>query len=133
MMGWLAVAVILFIAEMFLGTFYLLVVCAAFVAAGLSAGLLQTPFAVNMTIAAVCSVVGIAVVRLWQKKQPVAEAVDDLDLGQVVVLQMQMPDGLWQVQYRGTRWQARVQGDAKAGQRGKIIGKDGNVLIVGVA
>lgn len=133
MMGWLAVAVILFIAEMFLGTFYLLVVCAAFVAAGLSAWLLQTPFAVNMTIAAVCSVVGIAVVRLWQKKQPVAEAVDDLDLGQVVVLQMQMPDGLWQVQYRGTRWQAQVQGDAKAGQRGKIIGKDGNVLIVGVA
>ena len=69
-MFWLIAAVLLFVAEMFMGTFYLLVVSASFVSAGLAEWLLGTPTAVNVSIASLFSVIGIILVRRWQKSRP---------------------------------------------------------------
>lgn len=132
MTGWLAAAAVVFIVELFLGTFYLLVICASLIAAGLAAWLFDTAFAANVAIAAVCSVIGILIVRFRQTKHLPDQIADDLDLGQTVILQTQSPDGLWQVQYRGTLWQARAQGAAANGKRAKITGKDGNILLVDI-
>lgn len=132
-MLWLIAAVLLFVAEMFMGTFYLLVVSASFVSAGLAEWLLGTPTAVNVSIASLFSVIGIILVRRWQKSRPprAREQQDnDLDIGQTVVLEHALPDGLWLVRYRGTQWQARLESpaDARSGAQAQITGKHGNVL-----
>ena len=132
-MFWLIAAVLLFVAEMFMGTFYLLVVSASFVSAGLAEWLLGTPTAVNVSIASLFSVIGIILVRRWQKSRPprTREQQDnDLDIGQTVVLEHALPDGLWLVRYRGTQWQARLEhpADARSGAQAQITGKHGNVL-----
>ena len=132
-MLWLIAAVLLFVAEMFMGTFYLLVVSASFVSAGLAEWLLGTPTAVNVSIASLFSVIGIILVRRWQKSRPprTREQQDnDLDIGQTVVLEHALPDGLWLVRYRGTQWQARLEypADAQSGAQAQITGKHGNVL-----
>ena len=132
-MFWLIAAVLLFVAEMFMGTFYLLVVSASFVSAGLAEWLLGTPTAVNVSIASLFSVIGIILVRRWQKSLPprAREQHDnDLDIGQTVVLEHALPDGLWLVRYRGTQWQAQLEqhADAKSGAQAQITGKHGNVL-----
>ena len=132
-MFWLIAAVLLFVAEMFMGTFYLLVVSASFVSAGLAEWLLGTPTAVNVSIASLFSVIGIILVRRWQKSRPprAREQHDnDLDIGQTVVLEHALPDGLWLVRYRGTQWQAQLEqhADAKSCAQAQITGKHGNVL-----
>ena len=132
-MFWLIAAVLLFVAEMFMGTFYLLVVSASFVSAGLAEWLLGTPTAVNVSIASLFSVIGIILVRRWQKSRPprAREQHDnDLDIGQTVVLEHALPDGLWLVRYRGTQWLAQLEqhADAQSGAQARITGKQGNVL-----
>lgn len=130
-MYWLIAAVILVVAEMFFGTFYLLVVSAALACAGLAQWLFGTSPAVNAGIAAVMSVIGIALVLRWHKKHhrsALQVAHDDLDLGQTVVLEHPTADGLWLVRYRGTQWQAELTGTAAPGATARIVGRHGNVL-----
>lgn len=130
-MYWLIGAVLLFVAEMFLGTFYLLVISASLVSAGLADWLLDTPTPVNVSIASLFSIIGMVLVRRWQKKHrrpPAAD--DDLDIGQTVVLEQQLPDGLWLVRYRGSQWQAQPDGAGHCGQQARITGKHGNILLL---
>lgn len=136
-MYWLITAVLVFVAEMFLGTFYLLVVSASLVSAGLAQWLLHTPWMANMAIASVFSIIGIILVRLWQKKHPSAafghNIADDTDSHQLVVLEQTLPGGLWLVRYRGTQWQARFSAgnnDVRIGDSARIHGKEGNVLLL---
>lgn len=135
-MFWLITAVLLFVAEMFVGTFYLLVVSASLVSAGLAEWLLGTSTTVNVSIASVFSVIGIILVRRWQKSRPQPERQqndDDLDLGQTVILEHALPDGLWLVRYRGTQWQASPElpgVTANSGDKARITGKRGNVLLI---
>lgn len=131
-MMWFIAAVLLFVAEMFIGTFYLLVISASFISAGLAEWLLGTSTTVNISIASVFSIIGIFLVRRWQKSRtPRAQEQtdDDLDLGQTVVLAHALPDGLWLVRYRGTEWQAQLDGaSAHSGDKAQITGRHGNVL-----
>ncbi|PIT16790.1 NfeD family protein [Snodgrassella alvi] len=132
-MIWCIVALLLFVLEMFSGTFYLLVISASLLSAGLTEWLLQTSNNTNALIATVFSIIGITIVRLWQKKHPRenrANASDDPDYGQTVVLTQPLTDGLWQVHYRGTTWQARFTQPttAKAGDSAQIISHNGNIL-----
>lgn len=135
-MYWFIAAVIVFVAEMFLGTFYLLVVSASLVSAGLSQWLLNTPLGVNITIASVFSIIGIILVRVWQKKHSRAfghNVADDPDNHQLVILEETLPGGLWLVRYRGTQWQARFSANtlnAKIGDSARIHGKNGNILLL---
>ncbi|MDF7675885.1 NfeD family protein [Neisseriaceae bacterium ESL0693] len=135
-MYWIIAAVVLFIIEMFTGTFYLLIISASLASAGLSAWLFQTSQNTNALIAILCSIAGILFMRFWLKKRqpsPSAElftqAIDD---GQPVVLYKPLADNLWQVQYRGTVWQACLQDakEAKPGSIAYITGQKGNVLFI---
>ncbi|PIT45310.1 hypothetical protein BHC46_02290 [Snodgrassella alvi] len=132
-MIWFIVALILFVLEMFSGTFYLLVISASLLSAGLAEWLLQTSNNVNAVIATVFSIVGIIIVRLWQQNHPrenKAKASDNPDYGQTVVLTKPLANDLWQVHYRGTTWQARFiqPTTAKTGDNAQIISHNGNIL-----
>ncbi|PIT13979.1 NfeD family protein [Snodgrassella alvi] len=132
-MIWCIAALILFVLEMFSGTFYLLVISASLMSAGLAEWLLQTSNNINILIASAFSIIGIIIVRLWQKQHPrenKAKASDNPDYGQTVVLTQPLTDDLWQVHYRGTTWQARFTQptSAKAGDSAQIISHNGNIL-----
>lgn len=132
-MIWCILALVLFVLEMFSGTFYLLVISASFLSAGLAEWLLHTSNNTNAILATVFSLIGIIIVRVWQKKHPrenKAKESDSPDYGQIVILSKPLTDGLWQVQYRGTIWQARFiqPTHAKAGDTAQIISHNGNIL-----
>lgn len=127
-----AAAAVLFVLELFLGTVYLLVLSLALLGAAVAAGL----FGVNaaMGVASVLSLLGCVWVRqrqLQQQKTAVSDNLD-FDVGQTVYLAQQLPNGDWQVQYRGTLWLAKkpLSGSLKAGQTATIVGRDGNYLII---
>lgn len=135
-MYWFIAAVLLFVAEMLMGTFYLLVVSASFVSAGLAQWLLGTSVGVSALIASLFSIVGIVLVRRWQKQhrqQFGHNTADDPDKEQLVILMAEQPGGLWLVRYRGAQWQARFPHSnhhAHSGDTARISGKDGNVLLL---
>ncbi len=128
---WIAAAIILFMIELFIGTIYLLVLSLSLLGAAFIAWWLGTDAA--MVAAAVLSLIGCA--WIWRRKQnesvPVSD-VDDLDLGQLVILEKQLPTGDWQVHYRGTLWEARptLSGSLKQGDTATIIGHEGNILLI---
>lgn len=132
-MIWCILALALFVIEMFSGTFYLLVISASFLSAGLAEWLLHTSNNTNAILATFFSLIGIIIVRVWQKKHPrenKAKASDSPDYGQIVILSKPLTSDLWQVQYRGTIWQARFTQPthAKAGDTAHIISHNGNIL-----
>ncbi|WP_434777520.1 NfeD family protein [Neisseria sp. Ec49-e6-T10] len=140
-MYWLALGFVLLIFEFFTNTFYLLVICAAFMIAGLSEWLFQTPFYVNTIIASVMSIIGVLIVKKVNKTRKARgqdKALDDLDIGQYVEVTAVEPSGQAVVYYRGAQWQARFDDVTALVQtseehlptRAKIIRKDANILIV---
>lgn len=134
-MYWLMAAVGLFIIEMFAGTFYLLIVSAAFASTAIASFLFSFSNTINTAIAIFFSIVGIIIVACWQKKfkhkNPNLPA-NITDFGQQVILQHPLPSNLWQVQYRGTIWEAKLQNSetASSGESAYIVGHQGNTLII---
>lgn len=126
------IALILFILEMFTGTFYLLVISVSMLSAGLTEWLFDTSTTFNAFIASIFSLIGIVVVRLWQRKHPqqTTQANIDVDYGQLVRLISQLDNNLWQVHYRGTIWQGSFvqQVSIKVGDNAQIVGHNGNIL-----
>ena len=135
-MIWFVLALLVFIAELFSGTFYLLVVSAALACAGLADWLLGTSVSTNLVITAILSLIGIAIVKKYHTRfKPAAEVSahrNDLDLGQTVQISAVLPHGELDVHYRGTQWQAKSTDDTAAspGQSATIVGRNGNVLLV---
>ncbi len=138
---WISIAMILLILEMFSLSFYLLVVSIAFLIAGLCNAVFHTGTEINMIIAAMMSLCGIAVVSLLRRlnKQYAGELTDedDYDIGELVDVVSLSPDGYGQVRYRGAPWQAKLQDSnnvsdfgALAGTKAKIIKKDANMLVI---
>ncbi|RRD89012.1 NfeD family protein [Conchiformibius steedae] len=131
---WLAAAALLFAAEIFLGTVYLLVLSAALAGAGLAAWLFGADSTAPWWTASLLSLAGVVWVYRWRRCAAPAPAVqNDLDIGQSVTLESELGGGLWRVQYRGTQWEARFpdpQHHAHAGNHAVIIGKDGIVLLL---
>lgn len=128
---WITAAVILFVAELFLGTVYLLVLSAALLGAALSAWLFGNTAA--MWTAIVLSLAGCAWVYRFKRANlpytPTPE--DDFDIGQTVVLEELLPTGEWKIHYRGTWWHAKsVSGSLKTGDTAQIIARDGNQFII---
>lgn len=128
---WFIAAAALLIAEMFSGTFYLLVVSIALFGAGLAAWLFGAGGGTSLLVAVVLSAAGIAAVYRWRRNHRAGADEDvDLDIGNTVLLHQPQSGKLWLVQYRGTYWQAQADFPAQAGQAARIAGKSGNLLIL---
>lgn len=105
---WLIVGIVLCIAEMLSGTFFLLVVgLAAFV--GALAAWLGTPVWAQALIAAAVAVIGVALVEAHRRKTK-PKAMVSFDIGQPVTFDawVSQPEGMARVAYRGSTWDARL-------------------------
>lgn len=131
---WVVVGIVLIIVEMLTGTFYLLVLGIAALAAAAAAWFGLSVWAQAVVVAAV-SIVGVILVKRFRVS---ADTVPEqgLDVGQTVVLDawISEADGLARVQYRNAQWEAQVTGERVPG--GKvfyILGVNGNTLHVSSA
>ena len=136
MMAWFVAALILFIAELFVGSFYLLIISFSLVGAGLAAFLFEHT-AVPILTAVMIASVGLYWVQRYSKRHKnQAEAVhDDLDIGQTVQIVRHLHDQIYEVFYRGSYWQARVMNTTHlvaAHTTASIVGKESNTLLIDV-
>lgn len=136
MMAWFVAALILFIAELFVGSFYLLIISFSLVGAGLAAFLFEHS-AVPILTAVMIASVGLYWVQRYSKRHKnQAEAVhDDLDIGQTVQIVRHLHDQIYEVFYRGSYWQARVMNTTHlvaAHTTASIVGKESNTLLIHV-
>ena len=137
---WISIAMVLLILEMFSLSFYLLIVSAAFLVTGLCNAVFHTGTEINMIIAAMMSLCGIAVVNQLRRrnKQYSGELTDedDYDIGELVDIISITPDGFGQVRYRGAPWQAKLDDknisdyNILSGTKAKIIKKEANLLVI---
>lgn len=128
---WAVTGIVLIIIEMLTGTFYLLVLGIAALAAAAAAYLGQSFWVQAVTVAAV-SVLGVILIKRFRGTvQPAADR--GLDIGQTVMLDawISEADGLARVKYRNAQWEAQVTGERVPG--GKVFyihAVDGNTLRV---
>lgn len=131
---WFGLAALALIGETFSGTFYLLLVALAFVAAGLGAAFGLT-FPLQLFVCAVIVVVGVLVLRrvgvLKTRSDSSTNADVNLDIGQMVNVPAWDPDGTARVWYRGAHWQAEVtHGGARRPGAYRIVGVRGSLLVL---
>lgn len=128
---WAVAGIVLIIVEMLTGTFYLLVLgIAALAAAG--AAWFGHSFWVQAVVTAAVAIVGVILVNRYRSKDLPASK-QSLDIGQSVTLDswISEADGLARVQYRNAQWEARVTGERPPG--GKVFyihAVEGNTLQV---
>ena len=131
-MYWLIAAVILVVLEMFVGTFYLLVIAAALASVGLTEWLFATGMEFNLALLGVLCLGGIFLARRYQKRRSSANVQINLplDINQAVKIEQHLHDNVYQVHYRGTVWQAQLQDtqDIGIGQTAYISARHSNVL-----
>jgi len=102
---WMVLALGLLILELLTGTFYLLVIAVALAAAGL-ANLGGAPFTLQLVVAAVIGFGG----SLWLRRSRLgrltgeADALQNLDIGQVVRIDGWSAGNTARAQYRGAEW-----------------------------
>jgi membrane protein implicated in regulation of membrane protease activity len=130
---WFVAAFALVAAELMSGTLYLVVIGAGAAAAGALA-LTGVGFASQLAIAAAVSVAGSLLLKQVRRRRKggAADAVLSFDAGQAVEVLEQRPDGGLRVNYRGTQWDAEIEGGgvAVAGERLTIKSTRGNTLIL---
>ena len=133
-MYWLIAAVILVVLEMFVGTFYLLVIAAALASVGLTEWLFATGMEFNLALLGVLCLGGIFLARRYQKRRASDHVQVNLplDINQAVIIEQHLHDNVYQVHYRGTVWQAQLQDtqDIDIGQTAYISARQGNVLFI---
>jgi membrane protein implicated in regulation of membrane protease activity len=129
---WLIVGIVLIIAELLTGTFYLLFLGIAALV-GAAVAFLGGALWLQAIVASACAAAG--VVWIQRHRRSVAEQpMPSLDVGQPVSFQtwVSRSDGLARVKYRDADWEARVGGEC-AGDPGEILyitGVDGSTLLV---
>jgi len=102
---WLVLAFGLLILELLTGTFYLLVIAVALAAGGI-ADLAGAPFTLQLAVAAVIGFAG----SLWLRRSRLgrltgeADALQNLDIGQVVRIDSWSAEHTARAQYRGAEW-----------------------------
>jgi len=129
---WLVVGIVLVIAELLTGTFYLLFLGVAALV-GAAVAYAGAPFWAQAIASAVLAVAGVVWIQRHKrmKAQPVMPA---LDVGQPVRLDawVNRADRLARVRYRDALWDARVSGEI-SGEPGELLyitGVDGATLQV---
>ncbi len=107
---WAIAGFVLVIAELLTGTFYLLVLGIAALAAAVIA-YMGGDFWVQAMVAAAVALIGIYLVRRWWTTHPKdGKASNNLDLGQAVVVDswVNQAAGIARVKYRGSTWEAQL-------------------------
>ena len=131
-LAWGVLGLVLVIAELLTGTFYLLMLGIAAFGASAAAGLGQ-PFAVQTIIAFIVAAAGCYGVHVWRAKNH-AEQMPPIDAGMPASFESWVDAGarLARVRYRGASWDARVEGaDAlEPGATVYVLATDGNTLKV---
>ncbi|HZZ94851.1 MAG TPA: NfeD family protein [Usitatibacter sp.] len=135
---WLIAGFVLVIAELFTGTFYLLVIGLGAFAGGV-ASWTGAHVMVQAVAAAAVAIAGAWAVHHWHERQPRSPEGDNLlDRGQPVVLEGWSNEaaGLARVRYRGSSWDARLALRDERPPLGAtlyISGQQGNELVVASA
>jgi membrane protein implicated in regulation of membrane protease activity len=117
---WLVVGIVLVIAELVTGTFYLLFLGIAAIV-GSAVAYLGAPFWVQALVSAVVLTFG--VIWIQRHKRMAKEApMRGLDIGQPVKWEswVNQADHLARVRYRDAHWDARVDGDIQ-GEPGEVL------------
>jgi membrane protein implicated in regulation of membrane protease activity len=129
---WFVLAALALAAEFLSGTFYLLVVASALTGGGFAARYTES-LPLQLAAALLAGTAALLLVTRWRRrlKQAPAPGPDDADIGQrVVVLYTQGGDRL-RVHFRGTEWDARLDGvPPLPGGTAFIAGKDGSLLLL---
>ncbi len=128
---WAVAGIVLIIVEMLTGTFYLLVLGIAALAAA-AAAYSGFSFWVQAVVIAAVVVAGVILLKRF-RGAALPGASQSLDIGQAVVLDswISEADGLARVTYRNAQWEAQVAGERVDG--GKVFfihAVDGNTLRV---
>ena len=110
---WFGLAVLALIGEVLSGTFYLLVIAAAFGLAGLGAWFGLT-WALQMAIVGVAAMLGVLVLRRSGVLRKVGSMDDrrdvnvNLDIGQIIQIDAWREDGTSRARHRGAEWEVKL-------------------------
>jgi membrane protein implicated in regulation of membrane protease activity len=108
---WFVLGLVLLIAELLTGTFYLLVIAIAFAAGGL-VGLAGGALVWQLLVTAALGVAGSLWLRRWRAQQAArsagADALQNLDLGQTVQVEAWTANGTARAPYRGALWDVEL-------------------------
>lgn len=110
---WFGLAVLALIGEVLSGTFYLLVIAAAFGLAGLGAWFGLT-WALQMAIVGVAAMLGVLVLRRSGVLRKVGSTDDrrdvnvNLDIGQIIQIDAWREDGTSRARHRGAEWEVKL-------------------------
>ena len=132
-LAWAVTGLVLVIAELLTGTFYLVMLgVAAFGAAG--AAYLGADFSVQVIVAALVAAVGSYGVHVYRVKNRTAQ-MPPIDAGNPASFEswIDARARLARVRYRGASWEARVQDDVDPLEPGAtvyVLATDGNTLKV---
>ena len=131
-LAWAVIGLVLVIAELLTGTFYLLMLGVAAFGAAAVAGIGQ-PFAVQSIVAVIVAAAGCWGVHLWRAKHSTLQ-MPSIDAGMPASFENWIDAGarLARVSYRGASWDARVEGaePLEAGATVYVLATDGNTLKV---
>jgi membrane protein implicated in regulation of membrane protease activity len=132
---WLIAGIVLIVAEVMTGTFYLLFLGIAALV-GAAVAFLGAAFWVQALVATAVAVAGVVWVR--RHRQSIESApMRPLDVGQHVTFQswVSQADKVARVQYRDAQWDATVDGDCRgeAGEILHIVAVEGSMLRVAKA
>lgn len=106
--SWFLLALGLLAAEMFSGTFYMLVLSVAAAVGGLCA-LLGVNEPGQLTLAGLSGIAGIVLLRRWRMGRPAAVDNANPDIGNTVRVVAWRDDGTARVLYRGAEWNAEPE------------------------
>ncbi|KIG10429.1 NfeD family protein [Caballeronia concitans] len=132
---WWAAAGALIVAELFTGTFYLLMIALGMIAGGIAfvAGALPH---VQMGAAAVIALIAVVVLRRsrfgnWKRRSDAShDAAVNLDIGATIEVD-QWRDRRARTMYRGAQWDVELApGESEGARLYRITALDGNRLIV---
>lgn len=131
---WFGLAALALIGEVFSGTFYLLLLAAACVAAGFAQAF-GLAFPLQLVVCAIILVAGTLVLRrtgvLKSRTDASRNADVNLDIGQIVDVPSWEPDGKARIWYRGAHWQAQASpGMILQPGRHRIVAVHGSLLIL---
>ena len=130
---WFGLAALALIGEALSGTFFLLLIAVALVAAGI-ATVLGASFGAQLAVCAVVIVAGALILRragvLKWRSDPSSNPDANLDIGQQVDVPAWEPDGTTRVWYRGAHWQARSANRPPQAGPHRISGIQGSWLVL---
>lgn len=127
---WFLVALLLLMAEMATGTFYMLVLSIA-LAVGGAAALLGLNLPLQLTLSGAAGFIGIMLLRRMKSVGVTAKTDQNLDVGQTVHVITWHEDGTARVHFRGAEWDAELESNASSRSNTMYIkAMRGSILIL---